>query len=138
MKKCFKCSEEKESKEFYKHKQMKDGCLNKCKDCTKKDAYELRHNSNSRERILAYDRIRGNRQSKEYLALYREQNPKIYKAHTIVNNAMRGKKLFKEGCEVCGEDRTHAHHDDYNKPLNVRWLCAAHHRQWHSINKPIM
>ena len=35
-------------------------------------------------------------------------------------------------CEICGKEKTHAHHDDYDKPLNVRWLCAEHHRQWHA------
>jgi len=39
-KKCFKCGVEKEVSSFYKHKAMKDGYLNKCKSCCKKEAKE--------------------------------------------------------------------------------------------------
>jgi len=133
MKKCFKCKIEKPLSDYYKHKQMKDGHLNKCKECSKSDSTS--HRNNNIEKIREYDRERGSRQSKEYLKEYRDNHPNKYKAHNIVNNAIRDNKLFKEVCEKCGSDKkTHAHHDNYLKPLNVRWLCAACHSQWHRDN----
>ena len=130
MKTCFKCDNEKPLSEFYKHKYMSDGHLNKCKSCTKKDS--ITHRGENLERIRAYDRARGNRQAADYNKKWREKFPKKYKAITMVNNAVKGKKLKKFDCEVCGADKTVGHHDDYDYPLSVRWLCQAHHKQWHA------
>lgn len=129
---CFKCGVEKPLTEFYKHKAMADGHLNKCKECTKKDATKNR-NENIEE-YRAYDRERGARQDKSYLPDYRKKYPKKYKAHNAVNNAIRDGKIEKGCCEVCGAVKAVAHHDDYDKPMDIRWLCQAHHKQWHSVH----
>ena len=126
-KSCFKCGEEKPLAEYYRHKQMADGHLNKCKACTKSDA--AKHRGENLERIRAYDRARGSRQTNEYQREWRRKNPEKYKAHRLVN-----KHLENPGaCSEC--DSTYhieAHHDDYSKPLDVRWLCAVCHKQHHA------
>ena len=53
-------------------------------------------------------------------------------ARWLVNRAIKSGKLVKQPCEVCGSPEVHAHHDDYSKPLDVRWLCQLHHTEHHS------
>ena len=133
MKKCFKCNKQKRLSSFYKHKSMADGHLNKCKGCTKSDNVKNRHEN--LEYYRNYDRCRGNRQREGYVNEWRKKYPNKYKAQTMVGNYVRDGKLFKEACEVCGERKSvHAHHDDYLRPLNVRWLCPVHHKAWHDKN----
>jgi hypothetical protein len=55
---------------------------------------------------------------------------KVY-ARNQVNNAIKGGRLVRGPCEVCGKENTDAHHDDYDKPLEVRWLCPSHHHLLH-------
>jgi transposase-like protein len=59
---------------------------------------------------------------------------------------MRGILKRPEACESCGtsgqpyRDGRHpiqAHHDDYNRPLDVRWLCFKCHRSWHKQHRPV-
>lgn len=40
--------------------------------------------------------------------------------------------LVRQPCEVCGLSEVEAHHDDYSRPADVRWLCRAHHRELHN------
>lgn len=132
LKVCFECKKEKDKNEFYKNNRMPSGYVNKCRECTKKSV--AKHRLNNLDKIRAYDRERGNRQSSDYLKDCRRKFPNKYRATTMVNNATRSGKLFMEPCEVCGAKKTVGHHDDYLKPLNVRWLCQAHHKQWHAKN----
>lgn len=133
MKKCFKCGKRKPLLDFYRHKMMSDGHVNKCKECNKKDVISNR--KSKIEYYREYDRTRGNRHKVGYMDEYKKRYKNKSNAVIMVNNAIRDKRLFKEPCEVCGTKKyVHAHHDDYKRPLNVRWLCAAHHRQWHIKN----
>lgn len=59
----------------------------------------------------------------------------INKARGMTNYAIRKERLKRLPCEVCSEQKTEAHHDDYNKPLEVRWLCRKHHREFHTIKR---
>jgi len=52
-------------------------------------------------------------------------------AHRAVAQAIADGELLRDWCEVCGEE-AQAHHDDYRRPLDVRWLCRSHHRLWHN------
>ena len=43
---------------------------------------------------------------------------------------MRKEKIVRQKCIYCNEIG-HAHHYDYNKPMNVIWLCVKHHNIEH-------
>lgn len=64
-----------------------------------------------------------------------ERNPEKRAAHIVVNNAVRDGRLGKGECEMRSDGeckgRVHAHHDDYSKVFEVRWLCAEHHGRQH-------
>ncbi len=133
-KKCFKCSRELPLSEFYKAKGMADGHFGKCKECTRADV-----SANRAKRIdqyRTYDVARAKTPKRRRLAMrimreYRHGNPERYQANTAVNNALRDGRLVKQPCEVCGRLDVHGHHDDYSKPLGVRWLCPVHHKEHH-------
>ena len=150
---CFKCNNEKPLSEFYKHPAMSDGHLNKCKECAKNDVKKHRKENES---VREYDRRRywenpvrmeySKKQRKEWYdnnkekafenaKRYIKKNPEKRRAHLMVARAIKSGKLVKQLCEICGE-KAHAHHEDYSKPLEVRWLCPTHHmRHHHGINK---
>ncbi len=129
MKRCFNCGEEKPLRAYYRHPQMGDGHLNKCIECTKADVRRHRRLNDS---VREYDRKRGNRQKDQS---WRKADPKRSAAHNAVSRALRCGKLKREPCHFCAADFVHAHHKDYDKPLEVMWLCPRCHHRLHAIEK---
>lgn len=130
---CFKCNIEKPITEFYKHPAMSDGVVGKCKECNKADVTANR--SSKIEYYRRYDRDRGSRLTADDVRFYRKKKPNAYHARCLVGYAKKIGSLKVMPCEVCGSMKsTHAHHDDYDKPLEVRWLCPEHHFKWHKEN----
>jgi hypothetical protein len=52
-------------------------------------------------------------------------------AHMKIRSAVKNGLIKRGVCEICGSTKTEGHHDDYNKPLEVRWLCKQHHKDEH-------
>lgn len=155
MKVCRECSKERPLTEFYKHAKMTDGHLNKCIECVK--ARVSKHRKANLEKIREYDRQRGSlphrvQARKEYqqtergkaakkrgMDAYHKRYPLKYASHLITAKAVReGKLKPAKSCSVCKSKKLiEGHHDDYTKPLSVRWLCQKCHKEWHRHNKPI-
>ena len=132
-KECFKCKSVKPLLQFYKHPAMADGHLNKCKECNKADV--IKNRELRVDYYRAYDRARGSRQPPEYLVNYRKRFPKKYTAHSMIRYHVRAGHITPKPCQQCGSNnRVEAHHDDYDKPLDVTWLCSIHHKAWHKLN----
>lgn len=132
---CIKCGAIKPLCEFYPHKQMKDGHLNMCKDCSKLEA--KRHRAANADLYRAYERTRSVLPHRRALAdriqaAWRGKHPERRAANLAVQYALRAGRLTPLPCWVCGE-KAEAHHPDYSMPLDVVWLCPRHHKQLHAM-----
>ncbi len=133
MKKCFKCGKEKNIDMFYRHRYMADGHIGKCIECAKIDANKTR--KKNIEYYREYDRVRSSlpKRKKQSLDRYRKY-PIMKYAHMAIYKRISDGRIKKRPCEICGSKDSVAHHDDYAKPLDIRWLCRSHHRIWHISN----
>lgn len=66
-----------------------------------------------------------------------EANKDKVKAHRLVHYYLKKGTIHKFPCAACGATKVIAHHYDYNRPLEVLWLCELHHKQWHKEHTTI-
>lgn len=140
--KCKECGILKEDTEFYISSRAR------CKECVK--AAVRANRAANIEHYRQYDRLRADepervaaRQAYQKDETKRsiinaakrrwiDRNKDKRQAHILVGNAVKSGKLIPKPCEKCGK-KAHAHHDDYSRPLKVRWFCHKHHRQHHKV-----
>lgn len=141
MKTCFKCNKEKPLADFYKHKETADGYLGKCKVCTKIDANK--HRLKNLEKVRENDRKRAKEPKrialqKKHTKMWREADERRTKCHSAVAKAIRNGSLVQQPCARCSSEKTLAHHESYDFPLEVVWLCQPCHKQRHKELKGLI
>ncbi len=117
--KCDYCGEKYHTKKSHYEKSQRHFCCRKCYSSYRKEimppeeqnAYGTGHNI--------------------------EERHKRKKARVMFNHYLRDNHIERQPCEICGA-KAEAHHDNYDKPLDVRWLCFKHHRQWHHDNPELL
>ena len=74
---------------------------------------------------------------RNYMRVWRKTHPltpeqkKKDNCRSYLGVYVRRGKIKKLACEVCDDINSQSHHDDYNKPLSVRWFCVKHHLEYH-------
>lgn len=129
MKTCFKCNIEKELINFYKHPQMMDGYVNKCKECNKKDVSENYFKKSLNPKFIEKERLRC---KDKYQRLNYKEKQKVWdekrywKKEAVLKNLSRKLKIQK-GFEC--------HHWNYNSEYfeDVFVLEIKQHKKAHSF-----
>ena len=124
----------KKNKEL-RNQQMRDHYKNNTEQYQKKHA-EYRRSEKGRaasrkatEKFMASDK--GKESLKASAKEWASSNTEKRKAHWKVKDAIRKGTMIRQACVVCGDVKSHGHHEDYGKPLEVVWLCVEHHKKLH-------
>ncbi len=102
-------------------------------------AWHHRYREESRDAVIASDKRSKAKSADARNAkkrATRKLEPQKHYAQDAAKKAIRNGILVPGKCEVGRRclGIIQGHHDDYLKPLSVRWMCRRHHQQWHSEN----
>ncbi len=135
---CTVCCLPKPLSGFPKKPKGKYGVAAKCKTCWA--AYQRMKRVKNGDVVRAKEREKDrryraeNRPWMDRRRAARKQTPEgrwKQRARDAVLRRIRKGLMVREPCEVCGASPAEGHHDDYDRPLDVRWLCSLHHSQHH-------
>lgn len=136
MQTCTACGADKPLSAFYDR-------TKRCKECVKE---RVRRNREAKvEMYRAYDRARSTMPHRMELRRkttmqWAQANPDRRKAQVVLGNALRDGRII--AWPVCAlpdcQGKPEAHHPHYGMPLDVVWLCPAHHKQAHAMARRII
>ncbi len=132
-KRCSKCGKHGKQKSLDCFYSDKYGRLwAKCKDCHKTQMQEWQKN-NKEAKSRHYRKWYELHKEDAFLMHieWRRKNPEKVSAYRKLFKAIKQGKVIKIPCEVCGEKQSEGHHNDYEQPLAVTWLCPQHHKDVH-------
>lgn len=132
---CSRCKRYLLAVEFSKCRSRPNGLHAYCLECNRKmqAAERARRGEEYREMRRRY---RASEKGRRAYARYVPAHPWQKWAQTQVWLEIAAGRMVKpDTCSECGRGGLiDGHHDDYAKPLEVRWLCRWCHREWHRLH----
>lgn len=139
--KCSSCDDWHPENGFYKDKRTANGLKSQCKKCHSIGSINTRDKVNARKNNRNYMRRARKSDPEKFKKRERKSSRKRSKtknqiARQKLNNAVRKGEILKpKKCEECDLSiRLTGHHEDYDKPLEVEWLCYECHGKRHWID----
>lgn len=142
---CCRCKIEKDLEEFHKQKRNPLGHAYSCKKCEHERYVKKKAKDPERWNLLSKLWHRKKKEedpdiwkkryqkSKErilnYIKSNKERDKIKLRARNNVNRWLRlGQITRAEKCSECGSNtKLEAHHEDYSKPREIKWLCVSCH-----------
>jgi hypothetical protein len=92
-------------------------------DRTREERKSVRKENQKRPEVREHERLLSVEKRNKF--------PEKESSRNKLRYAVKIGKIERLPCEVCGKEKAQAHHEDYSKPLEVKWLCDLHHKQIH-------